>query len=374
MARRNNNQEEGGLNLDSLMDALTNVVAVLILVLLLVQANVTQKIQAFIEDLEPATQEQVDLKREELEKLKALLAKKTQQLKEEPPPPEEIEREKLELEKLEKDIDLNKDLLVDLDKLKELEKKLRSERDAAKEKTNLIQEEISKLEGMLDATPVLKAPPPEEVTIPNSRPIPQNAEIYYALVFGGRVHVIDPFTPVEQFNDEFNKHKRDFLIERVSQKGADRYIYDQQKIVDHFSKFKFGGGKGQSITIPPNKYGARLQIIIVPDEKAGGSSLEDLGKPGSEFEKVVKSLSSNRRAVLLFWVNPDSFNTYLVARKLADNAKIPAGWEVRADKAFGIVLADVEVKPLEEPPPPPPQPEKPATPPPAPPPLQPKLD
>ena len=63
MARRNNNQEEGGLNLDSLMDALTNVVAVLILVLLLVQANVTQKIQAFIEDLEPATQEQVDLKR-----------------------------------------------------------------------------------------------------------------------------------------------------------------------------------------------------------------------------------------------------------------------------------------------------------------------
>lgn len=372
MARNRSSQEEGGVNLDSLMDALTNVVAVLILVLLLVQADVTQKIEAFLEDLEPATEQQVELSRQELERLKALLEKKNKQLEDDPPPPEEIDREKLELAKMEEEIEQNKDLLADLDKLKELEKRLRGERDEAKEKTNLIQEEIAKLEAMLDATPVLEDPPPDEVTIPNSRPIPSNAEIYYALVFGGRVHVIDPFTPLDEFTAEFDRNKRDFLIERISQRGADRYIYDQRKIVEHFSKFKFTGGKGQQLVLPLNPLGARLQIIITPDEATGGSSIEDLRKPGSEFHRMLQRIASNRRAILMFWVHPDSFNTYLVARKLTDTANIPAGWEVRGNKAFGVILHDVEVQPLEKPPPPPPgEPPPPVK---RPPPLAPKLD
>ena len=41
------------------MDALTNVVAVLILVLLLVQADVSNKVVEFLENLQPATPEQV---------------------------------------------------------------------------------------------------------------------------------------------------------------------------------------------------------------------------------------------------------------------------------------------------------------------------
>ena len=40
MGRRRKSSSDEGVNLDSLMDALTNVVAVLILVLLLVQADV----------------------------------------------------------------------------------------------------------------------------------------------------------------------------------------------------------------------------------------------------------------------------------------------------------------------------------------------
>lgn len=374
MARKRTDDDGAGINLDSLMDALTNVVAVLILVLLLVQANVTQKIEAFLEDLEPATEEQVELTRQELEKLKALLEKKKKQLQDAPPPPEDIDREKLELTKLEEQIEKNKELMVDMDKLKELEKKLREERDAAKQKTNLIQEEIAKLEGMLDATPVLEDPPPEEVTIPNSRPIPANAEIYYALVFGNRVHFIDPFTPVKLFQAEFNKIKSDFRLERVSQKGADLYIYDQKKIVEHFSKFDFRAPRGQTITVLPNQYGVQLPLQILPDPVNSGTSLEELRKPGSEFEKAIRPLSSNRRAVLMFWVNPESFNTYLLARKVADNAKVPAGWEVNLAQVFHLVLPDLVVRRLADPPPPPPQPETPVKPPPAPPPLQPKLD
>ncbi len=41
------------------MDALTNVVAVLILVLVLVQADATRKVQKFLDDMKPATPEDV---------------------------------------------------------------------------------------------------------------------------------------------------------------------------------------------------------------------------------------------------------------------------------------------------------------------------
>jgi len=67
MARRRKSNLEEGVNLDSLMDALTNVVAVLILVLILVQADVSKKVVDFLEGLEPATSEQVEASKKEVE-------------------------------------------------------------------------------------------------------------------------------------------------------------------------------------------------------------------------------------------------------------------------------------------------------------------
>eukprot|EP01051_Picozoa_sp_SAG22_P033874 SAG22_NODE_15061_length_358_cov_0.776062_1_plen_71_part_01 len=56
---RNKNSDDEGMNLDSLMDALTNVVAVLILVLVLVQVDVSQKVSEFLDNLKPATAEDI---------------------------------------------------------------------------------------------------------------------------------------------------------------------------------------------------------------------------------------------------------------------------------------------------------------------------
>ena len=50
---------DAGVSMDSLMDAMTNVVAVLILVLLLVQVDVKQTVQKFLDELRPATPEEV---------------------------------------------------------------------------------------------------------------------------------------------------------------------------------------------------------------------------------------------------------------------------------------------------------------------------
>ena len=367
MARKSNSGSGDGINLDSLMDALTNVVAVLILVLILVQADVSRKVAKFIEDLQPATPEQVEQSKKLLEEIVRKKESIDGKLKKDAPTPEQIEEEKRRIALLEESIETNDKLLADLNELKILEAKVRKERDTENEAAVLIQEEIAKLEAQLDQTPVLTPPPPAEVTIPNSRPIPPKAVVYHALAIRDRIHMIDPNTPLALFEDEFKKHKRDWLVERIKQQGTDRSIYDQTKIAEHFKNFDFKNTQGQKVDLAANPFWIRLQIVITPDLEKGGTPIDELEKRGSEFSKTAASLMSNSRAVVLFHVNPDSFNAYLKGRGLLDKAKIPAGWEVWSGNSWRETIPDLEVKRLQEPPPPPARK-------PGPPPIGPKLD
>jgi hypothetical protein len=351
MARRRRSNSEAGVNLDSLMDALTNVVAVLILVLVLVQMDVTQKVVEFMDNLKPATPEELAESKEKLNVVADLVKKKEALLSEEPPTLEAIEEEKRQLALLEKNAKLNEELLVDLEMLKKLEKELRGKKEEEEVKTTKLQEKIAELEGLLDSTPVLKITP-TEVTIPSSRAVPGNADIYYALVFNDRVHLIDPFSPVKLFEEEFRKNKRDWLLQRVTQKGKDRYIYDGRKIVEHFKGFDFENSRGQQLQVVHNPTHTRLHIEVKPDLKEGGTGLEELKESANSFYRAMRSIRSNRQAVIMFWVHPNSFNTYLLARPFADENDVPAGWEVRGNQSYWIAIPDVEVKRLKEPPPP----------------------
>ena len=353
------------------MDALTNVVAVLILVLILVQADVSQKVQQFLDDLQPATPEEIVASKQLVESLKIRKENLEDKLDEEPPTPQQIEEEKRQLALLEKDIKEDQELLASLDELRKLEAKIRPERDAEQAQTVKIQEEIARLEAALDDSLKIKGPPPAVVTIPDSRPIPPTAQIYYAIVPKNRIHLIDPFTPAELFDDEFKKHKNDWRRERIKRKGADRLIYDQQKIAAHFKDFDFKNSRNQTVTVVTNPTGTRVQIDIKPDLKNGGTPLEDLDKKGNAYSNALAVLSRNLKAVLLFRVHPDSFSTYLQARRMADEAKLPAGWEVNGSPSYRFTIEDLEVNRLKEPPPPPPNQPPPK---PGPPPLKPKLD
>lgn len=329
------------------MDALTNVVAVLILVLILVQADVSQKVVEFLEGLKPATTEQVVASAKKVEDLKAEREKLDELLSREAPSPEELEVEKRQLALLEKSRDERKDLLVNLQELRELAKKTEAERDAEAGKTVTIQSEIARLEALLDKTPVLKAEP-TVVGIPASRPVPKNAEVYHALVIHDRVHFIDPFTPLELFEDEFRKAKRNFPNERIKRPGADRYLYQSGPIVKHFADFDFKNSRNQKLKVVSYPTASRLRIVVTPDHKAGGSSLEDLQKPRSVFARVLDKLRLNSRAVLIFHVHPNSFNTYLQARRLTDQARVSAGWEVKGMNSYAIMIPEVEVKPTKK--------------------------
>lgn len=372
MARKRKSDSDEGVNLDSLMDALTNVVAVLILVLILVQADVSQKVIQFLDDLMPATVEELAESQKKAEELEMKKAEMEKLLSEDAPDASQIEAEMRELALLETKTTESKAMLADLDALKKMERVMTQERNEQSAKTKETQDEISKLEALLDQTPILADKPPTEVSIPVSRSIPKNAEIYHVSVIDDRVHFIDPFTPMEMFEDEFKKHKRDWLIERIKRPGADGYVYDQAKIAKHFENFDFKNSRKQTVKVNANPVGLRMNMTIKFDPKEGGTPADELALKGSVFSNVMKKLSSNRRAVVMFHVHPASFNTYLQARALSDKASIAAGWEVKPMYAHWMQLADVEVKRLKDPPPRPVAPVKPK--PPGPPVLPPKLD
>lgn len=351
MARRNRNSDDGGMSLDSLMDALTNVVAVLILVLVLVQADVTQKVADFLDALQPATPEQIVQSEAALKQTEAEKTKLLKLLEDAAPSPEEIQKNKTDLAILEKDAKSREDLLVELEELKKLEKKSREAKEAEQKKTEAKQKRIAELEAQLDQTPIPVPPPATVVSIPNSRPIPKSAQIYYAIVHKDRVHFIDPFTPADKYIEVAKKNRKDWVLKRVKQKGADKYIYDQRKIVEYFKQNPLMNSRGQKILVPGHPYGPSLYIDIKPDLANGGTTIDQLSQNRSQFGDIMRKLSSNRRAVVMFRVHPNGFDTYLAARKVAERRRVAAGWEVHGWGQYRFHVGEIQVNALKARPP-----------------------
>ena len=352
------------------MDALTNVVAVLILVLILVQADVSQKVQKFMDDLQPATPEEVAQSKKLIEELQRKQRVAEARLREKPATPEEIAEEKRQIALLEKSMEENKELLADLDKLRALEKTVRAEYDAENQQTSTVQKEIARLEGLLDTIPAPESDTPAVVNIPNSRPIPADAASFHAIVNGDRIHMIDTQAVLTTFRREFERKKGDWLHERIKRKvTADVFVYDPNKIAAHFRNFNWGNTRGQKIEIRVVPTGFYMQLVITPDLTKGGTSVDQLRQPGGEFAKGIQTIRQTRNSVLLYRVHPNAFETYLAARELSEIANVAAGWDINGSSSYSMGIPDLRVRRLQEPPPRPP-----GGAPPGPPALKPKLD
>jgi len=350
MAARKSSDEGGGLSLDSLMDALTNVVAVLILALLLVNLEVTQRIVEFTEGLQPVTPEELEQTQQELEKIEQELDRAREVSEAEPPSEEILEEEKRNIALLEKQIEeqkqSNEEKLRSVEELRAKEAELREQRDVAKEQTLAFQEEIKRLEVLLDTSTQLEPIPPTEVTIPDSRPIPGNAREYFVLVRGNRLHFIDTFTPVEIAEKEVKSRRKDLMLERIRRQGRDETLYDQQATAKFLQELDFQPREGQTISVSAVPHADRLYLEIAPDLQKGGTTLEELSQPQNPFVDAVRKISSDRRAVLIYLVAPDAFATYLAAREITDKIGVPAGWEIDKSEKRRFTLDNIEVKPI----------------------------
>ncbi|MDZ4289364.1 MAG: hypothetical protein U0984_15480 [Prosthecobacter sp.] len=160
------------LNLDSLMDAVTNVVGVLMIVFVMMALNTARTVQKVLSDLPPVTKEQ----HEEMQK----------QVKTLPPPPADPkqlveDKKKTEtallkaIEQL-KTVDVvdleSKMKFMDLDSFRKQLEVAKKQRETQKVEVDKLLVELERLKALLDQTPVYQPPPPTFVRLPNPRPFP----------------------------------------------------------------------------------------------------------------------------------------------------------------------------------------------------------
>ncbi len=172
MAKRNNGGDSE-LNLDSLMDAVTNVVGVLMIVFVMMSLNTARTLQKILSDLPPVTKEQ----HEEMKK-------KVDQL-----PPPAADPKKLEEQKKQAEQDLKKAAeqlqsvdttemqsrmkFMDLDTFRKKLEEAKKDKEKQKTETEKLLAEVERLKALLDQTPVFKPEPPTYVRLPNPRPFPK---------------------------------------------------------------------------------------------------------------------------------------------------------------------------------------------------------
>ncbi len=173
MAKKNSSGGGGELNLDSLMDAVTNVVGVLMIVFVVMALNTARIVQKILSDLPPVSEEE---------------HKKIQdQVKNMPPPPADPKKLEEDQKKAESDMKLaieqlktidtsemqSKMKFMDLDVFKKQLEERKKEREVNKTETDKILAEVERLKALLDQRPEFKPPPPTYVRLPNPRPYPE---------------------------------------------------------------------------------------------------------------------------------------------------------------------------------------------------------
>ena len=355
--RRKVVEEESG-SLDSLMDALTNVVAVLIFVLLLVNCEVSQKVVQMMEDLVPASPEEIQKLKDMLKQLE-LDKKKLEELKKLPPPPkvdlDSINKKISALQTLIKDkksaIDTNNKNIAELQKLHD--EKLAA-RDAEQVKANALMEEIASLEALLDTTPVAKDIPATEITIPATRAIPEGAKVHYAYIINDRAYFVDLPKYLEEIAEVVDKLKDDKgnhiatgekteeeedkklsaaekraarEKEKAEAKKEKPIVLDRDKVLPILNeKLKkiLPPGLGGSVNSPPWHGGAFMDIGF---DKNGGTPIEALSQPTNGFASDISKLRPPND-VLMFVVDSPSMYAYALAREIADKKGIPCGWSI----------------------------------------------
>jgi len=369
MSRRKEHPHEE-LPFVALMDTMTNVVGVLIIVLVMIGIGLASSVNKVLSELPPVTPAELAKLKEEV----------TEAAPKEDPKKIEEEKAKLtealkkateELKTMDVTTDTQKSKITDLDELSKQIEARKKERDLKKAEVEKLLAEIEKLKARLDTTPVYVPEPATIVRLPNPRAMPENAEIQRFLIAGGRVVYLNDDGFIKLVTDEVEKNGKPFIVSRETMRDATgkvvmakdrqgktvprtRTIYDQKKLLDHFSRLRIGTREMKLELLPaPNSPRLPVKLTPTPD---GGETLEQLKNPASVFQRAMRKFKSEPNTVVWFLVYKDSIAEYLAAREIADQVGVPVVWEIYGANTYQRALADVEVtftppKPTPTPPP-----------------------
>lgn len=351
MARRKS-AGASGVNLDSLMDTLTNVVGILIIIMILVQINVSQALKKIVSELPPASVEELQQIKEEAKQIEQdheKLEKTIEQTR------ADDAKNRTELAKLEPQLQVAETTaketalpLLDVDALRKRIEEKRKEVDAQKKSLDSLLAEQQRLKGLLDTTPVVAPPEAKVVRIPNSRPLPDKAELQRYLVSQGQLYFLDMEAAKKLVLAEFQSARSRLEKEKTKDaKGAAKIIYDQEKVAKHFEQRRLSL-RNLDIKVAVSKTSTRPVLQLIP-RPGQGEPLAAAMQVTSRFQGDLRRYKGTA-SVVWFLVARDSFEHYLRAREICDLQGVPAGWEVASTPLYAEAITEFEVNKLAEPP------------------------
>lgn len=352
------------VNLDSLLDTVTNVVGILVLVLVLLTLNIQKTVERIreedpsqfgvSEEMLAEIQQQSEQQREIIKELQVEVFGLDVRLEQDR---EAIKEQQQILEELQEVPDIEP---VDLKELKKVVAERKKKQEELQKELTKIDEEIAAIEGELGETPEMTAPPPQIVRLPNPRPAPKGASEIRFLCREGRVMFFDP----EQLRERVQKQVEFLLKGLLAKAGPDGEI-DCEKLVETYNKK----------AISDNDFRSRLAVenynlVLIYEHRGTGETPDRLRQPSSRFRGVIQRMDPEK-AYARFLVWPDSFDVYVQARALCDERGVLAGWEPYTENFEWKVSLGIRVncvgKPKPKPPPAQPPTDKPKTAPPPPP-------
>lgn len=227
MARRPRQEEERSM--DSLMDAMTNVVGILLLILIVSSLGITAAVKKIVENMPDVTPEMLETLKASREKtLRNLEELKSTQSSviESQIKPEDAQQLALDLDKFEKE---NADLAEktsDLDELLAKAKELEPIKEEKEDRNTAAVKELNDLKAALADKPEVEAPPAREITLPDPRPADPEAYVYYVACRNKKLYIIgEPYQLMLKLRDALDQNFTS-LAYRDGQVGS--YVFGLQ--------------------------------------------------------------------------------------------------------------------------------------------------
>lgn len=189
--------------MDSLLDALTNVVGVLLLILIISSLGLSSAVKVIVDNLPEVTKEDLQELKVRADDTRKNLKKLEQAAADTKKKPEKTpEQLMLEIEKIEEE---NKDLAKKNTDMEELRKKIADEEVRKKAKETEVTEaaaELAKMKAILAQTPEREAVAPKEVKMPDPRIAEAESIAHYVVCKFGKIYYIgDPYTHAIKVRD-----------------------------------------------------------------------------------------------------------------------------------------------------------------------------
>jgi len=367
MRRRGNN--EVGLNLDSLLDTLTNVIGFLIILLILMRLGVDQAVER-IRELDPSA---FAITEADVDKAEARAKQRA----------DELAEMKARAEALSEELELLRDpgetapKVMPLEQARKLLAEVKSQADQKEKEQKIKQAKVARLKERMGKTPRAAAPAPHEIRMPDPRAAPPGTTAMWVMCRNNRAVMLDIDATRAAIKKVLaNPRTAQALLHAESRSAAASVpgaaaakaaVFDPDKLMAYFRRNPVRNRDyAASVRTFDNRSSANIEIVMAPN---GGEDSARMKRDASKLKRALK-LAQDKKNYIRFLVYPDSFEAYLTARSVTDEAGVAAGWEIVRSDTWQIGLGgDVKVFQKKKPPPRPkttkkPPPTKKKTPPP----------